>query len=154
MTVVRLAGPADEDQLIEFLRDHPLADSAMLGEIDWDRVREHVRLGTQRKGGLHGIIDGDRGDIAGSIGMMWDRWWCVRNWGFAQLWLFVRPEYRRHGYERDLNEWAKRMRNAVQEGAGHPVPITSAVVSDTRLDTMIRLWRRSGRMIGAVFQID
>lgn len=152
MTIVRLAGPADEDRLVEFLREHPGRD--FFGETDWDRVREHVRLGTEHKGGLHGIIDDDQGGIAASIGIVWDRWWHAKHYGLAVLWLFVRPEYRNRRYERTLNEWAAAMRNAIEDRAGHPVPLISPVMSLTRLDAMIRLWRHYGRMIGAIFQTD
>ena len=150
---MRLAAPADEGALYSLLMSLEVENNSFGFDYDEDRIREHIRMGTTRQGGAHGVIDGE-GCLAGSIGLIWDRWWFAKNYGLAQLWLFVRPEYRKFGYADDLARWAKRFREQVEDGAGHKVGLVNCVISERRLDAKLRWWRRhSGKMIGGIFEI-
>jgi GNAT superfamily N-acetyltransferase len=149
---VRIADPADEDALLALLYALEADNNTFGDELDEDRIRLHIRLGTERKGGMHGIIDGD-GELAGSIGINFDRPWYGKNYMLAQLWLFVRPEYRGRGYEEELIAWAKKMRDIIAEGK--PLPIIHTVISEKRLESKLRLWQRQSgsKMIGGIFLI-
>lgn len=151
---VRLAVPNDEEALYSLLMGLAEDNNTFDDELDEMRIREHIRLGTEKRGGLHGVIDGD-GELAGSVGIMWDRWWYAKRYGLAQLWLFVRPAYRHFPYERELIEWAKQKRKAIEDGAGQKVPLCHSVISEKRLPAKLRLWRRrsGSEMIGGIFLI-
>jgi len=154
VTVVRLAEPADEEPLFALLTALAADNNSFGDELDERRIREHIQLGTERRGGLHGVIDGD-GELAASIGIIWDRWWYAKQYMLSQIWLFVRPAYRHFPYERELIEWAKQKRRQIEAGAGQKVPLAHTVISQTRLPTKLRLWRRrsGSEMIGGVFLI-
>lgn len=158
LAVVRLAGAGDEDALFSLLMALREDNNRTLNfNVSDARVREHIEMGTRKTGGLHGVIDApdEPGVLAGSIGCIWDRWWFSEEWSLAQLWLFVRPEYRAHtSYADALVDWAKGMRDALQEKVGKPIGLINAVVSEDRLETKLRFWRRhSGVMIGGIFEI-
>lgn len=147
---VRLAEPADDDALYDLLM--ALADEGCF-EYDEQRIRTYIRMGTQHDGGAHGIIDGD-GCIAGSIGIIWDRTWWSADYQLGQLWLFVRPKYRRSRYADDLMNWGKWFREQVEAGAGHKISLISSVISVNHLDMKLRWWRRHcGKMVGGIFEI-
>jgi GNAT superfamily N-acetyltransferase len=123
-------------------------------DVDEGRIKEHILRGTRRDGGLHGVIDGDA-ELAGSIGVIWDRWWYSKRFMFSQLWFFVRPKYRSRGYERDLINWAKWHRAEMEKAVEHPVPLVHTVISQKRLPAKLRLWRRhsDAEMAGGIFII-
>jgi GNAT superfamily N-acetyltransferase len=151
--LVRLATPADEDALYDLLMALVEDNNSFGFECDEERIRAHIRMGTERTGGAHGVIDVD-GRIAGSVGIINDRWWFSRQYGLAQLWLFVRPEYRRLGYADDLVNWAKWFREQVETGLGHKIGLVNCMISEKRFDLKLRWWRRhSGKMIGGIFEI-
>lgn len=157
MSLVRLAGPADEGALLDLLMELKFHNNSFNFQVDDARVGEHIQMGTRDKGGMHGVIDApDRpGVLAGSIGIVLDRWWFSSEWGLAQIWLFVRPEYRKGTrYADDLVNWAKERRAEMEAAAGRPILMANAVVSEERLDAKLRFWKRhSGEMIGAIFSI-
>lgn len=156
-SIVRLAGPADESALFDLLMSLRDDNNSFGFDIDGDRVSEAIMAGTRGKGGFHGVIDAPDapGKIAGSIGIIWDRQWFSREWGLAQIWLYVRPEYRKGTrYADALVEWAKTIRDQLEQRAGQRVRMANVVISQERLEAKLRFWRRnSGEMIGAIFEI-
>lgn len=155
--IVRLAGPTDEAALFDLLSALRVANNSFDFQIDDARIAEHIQMGTRGKGGLHGVIDApdQPGVLAGSIGIIFDRWWFSSEWGLAQIWLFVRPEYRRGTrYADALVDWAKERRIEFEKESGQRIRMANAVVSEERLEGKLRFWRRhSGKMIGAIFEI-
>jgi hypothetical protein len=154
---VRGAEPKDEAALFELLGELRRLNNTFGFEVDDKRIVEHIHMGTRGPGGSHGVIDApDKpGVLAGSVGMVYDRWWFSSQWGLAQIWLFVRPEYRAGThYADELVEWSKKIRADLEAASGHPVPMANAVISEERLEAKLRFWQKhSGQMIGAVFLI-
>jgi hypothetical protein len=154
--LVSLARPEDGDELYGLLTgENSLAsnNNTFGFQLSETRIREHIRLGTERKGGLHGVIRAD-GVIVASIGSLFDRFWFSDEYGISVLWLFVRPGHRRHRYDQALVGWIKHMRDEIAAGSGRKIPIVDAVISEVRLETKLRLWRRhGGRLIGGIYLI-
>jgi hypothetical protein len=149
---IRLAGPEDEDKLFDLLLGLEI-DNGFLDVPRSDaRVRLHIELGTRQKGGIHGVIDGPDGRLAGSIGIIPNQFWYSEAWFYQELWLFVRPEYRKGtGYADELRGWASKVKRDFEAGAGQEVPFFTSVSSRKRLDLKIRWWRRWGEQTGAIF---
>lgn len=152
------AEPAQEAALFDLLMAYKAENTYHDFSVDDDRVMEAIQSGTRGKGGVHGIIvapdNPDR--LAASIGIVWDRWWFSKDWGLAQIWLYVRPEYRKGTHYADaLVEWAKTVRDDLEKKTGQRVRMANTVMSEERLDAKLRFWRRhSGEMIGAIFEIS
>lgn len=150
---VRFAEPSDEAALWDLLMALNDDNNSFGFDVSETRIREHIRLGTERKGGAHGVIDGD-GCLAASIGIIPDRWWFSDNWSLAQIWLFVRKEYRHLNYAEDLQEWGKWFRSSLEEQYGYPVTLISCVISHNRLPAKLKFWGRyCGQMIGGIFEV-
>lgn len=150
---VRLAGPGDENALYDLLLGLE-RDNSIGYPHDEDRVRHHIRLGTERTGGIHGVIDWPEqpGRLAGSVGIIWNQFWYSREFYWHELWLFVRPECRKGtGYADDLMAWAQEIHRKFAVSVGKETPFFTSVTSRKRLDAKIRWWRRRGPMIGAIF---
>lgn len=152
---VRIARRADENALFALLvalsEDNPLG-------LPWDEdaVRAHIRLGTEGKGGLHGVIDGRNGELAGSVGIILSSFWFSSRERFlSQLWCFVRPEYRRGtGYGDALRRWARERHAEFESALGRPIPFDFSVMSRRRLPDKIRWFGRGAIQIGAVFLVN
>jgi hypothetical protein len=150
---VRFAVPADEDALYDLLMALEEDNNSFGFDISEERIREQIKIGTEARGGAHGVIAGN-GCIAASVGLVPDRWWFAEKWSLAQLWLFVRKEYRQSTYADDLQKWAKWFRSDLEKRYGHPVPLINCVISRKRLPVKLRFWRRhSGEMIGGIFEV-
>lgn len=151
------AGPDEERALFDLLMAYRDENTYHGFDVSEDRVMEAIQAGTRMKGGVHGVIvSPDKpGELAASIGIVWDRWWFSATWGLAQIWLYVRPEYRKGTHYADaLVGWSKAIRSDLEDRAGHKVRMANAVMSSERLDAKLRFWRKhSGEMIGATFEI-
>ena len=155
---VRLAIPADEEPLYGLLLELERDNNSFGIVLDEERIREHIRLGTERKGALIGVVDARDPDdpvkLAGSVGIFTDRFWCDKNYHWAILWLFVRSDYRKgYPFAEDLMNWARRQRKLFEEALGKPVVLLDSPFSRNDLPIKIRWWRRYGEQIGAVFLI-
>lgn len=150
---VRVATPADEDALYRLLLGLE-RDNTLGYEHNEDRVRQHIKLGTEKTGGVHGVIDApDRpGELAGSVGIVWNQLWYSDEWFWHELWLFVDPEYRRGtGYGDALMEWAKHWHDSFCDKMGREVPFFTSVSSRKRLKTKMRWWQKRGEQVGAIY---
>jgi hypothetical protein len=150
---VRIAGEADEDALYDLLlgleRDNSLGFAH-----DEDEVRAHIRLGTQKNGGMHGVIDAPNGVIAASVGLVMNKFWYSKQFYWHELWLFVRLEYRKGtGYSDDLMAWVQYIKALFALESGHEVPFFTSVTSRKRFEAKRRWWARRGEQIGAIFLI-
>lgn len=156
---VRLATPKDEDSLYELL----LAlhdDNAVYGVgYDEETVRETIRKGTEKRGSIIGVIDGKQGDygesseIAASVCLTFANFWYSKTPYLAELWLFVRPEYRSNHFDRDLFVFSRWCGEEMSRQLGHTMTTLTAVSSLSRLPAKMRLWSRYGKHIGAIYRI-
>lgn len=150
---VRLAAPADELALYEMLvalyHDNPMGL-----QYDPPTVLGRIREGTEQKGAVIGVIDGDQGDIAASVGLFPHTIWYSNVWNYAELWLFVRPEYRNSSYSDELFDFCEYIRARMEAQLGRPFHIQTSVSSEVRLPAKERLWGRRARKIGALYVMD
>lgn len=150
---VRHAEPKDEDGIYRLLlKLH--ADNSIGFPYDEDRVRESIRLGTERKGGIVAVIeDPDKpGEFAASIGIAPSQFWYSNQHYLHEVWLFVSPEYRKGTtYANDLMQYAKWVKERFSVGAPEPVPFFTSVSSRRRLKEKMRWWGRRGELIGAIY---
>lgn len=156
---VRIANPADEARLyVLLLKMHkePIAHDIPVSPT---RVIDQIKLATEHGAGVIGVIDGDIGDIAASVGIFLNRWWWSETPYHQMLWTFIRPEYRGRINPADLFRFSKWAETAAQEAfraQGHEFRLITegAHAAGERLAARDRLWRRFGKRVGSVFLMD
>ena len=140
---VRIAGPGDENKIFEAgLLMH--AETALYS-LSEQKIREGIRLGTQRKGGIIGIIDAPDGSIAAMIGLIITSAWYTTDIHLEDFWTFVRRDYRRSGAANMLVHFSIKMSDELG------IPLQLGVTSIDRLEAKTRLMRRKMKQIGALF---
>lgn len=141
-TSVRIAEPKDEDALIRLMKEAFLEQPIF--PLNEQKMREKIRLGTERKNGVVGVVDGPNG-IEGYIIMCMAQYWYSDAWHLEELSNFVHPDHRRSTHAKDLINFAKWF----TEQLG--LPLLLGIMSTQRLDAKIRLYRRQVQPAGAVF---
>lgn len=154
---VRFASPEDEDRLVRFL-DLLEADNGFGVPKDPDKVLEQIKIATEKRGGLIGIINGKDDDIAGGIGLYLTNWWYSTEIYIGELFLFVAPDYRANGFEKDLFQFAKWYRERMSTVMGRSLALVTSVSAPRRLPGKERLWRQNlganARRVGSIFVLD
>lgn len=154
---VRPATVADEERLGSFLVDlHVTSPIAHPFKISPPRVRAMIERGTRGGGGIIGIVDGNKGDVAASIGLFLERYWWSEATFYQATWIFVAPKYRGKVDPASLFEFAEVERQRLesvlhQAGLDFPLFVESSHTNGERLAARDRLWSRFGRRIGSIF---
>lgn len=145
---VHLATKHDEDEIFGLLiLMHQEADTYAM---DVELVRDAIQKGTEKRGGIIGVIRGpDR--IEATCGLlMTAAAWFTRELALHDMWNFVHPEHRRSTHAKKLIEFGKTCSRHFAD-AGTPVPLQMAVYSDVRTEAKCRLLRRQLHPIGQLF---
>jgi len=139
---VVLAGKADEEGVFDLLMN--LAEENAMFDVDDECVYETIRMATERRGGIIGIIK-DGGKPVASIGLFLDRMWYTKDWYVAEYWNYVHPDYRRKPYFSNLVNFSKW----VNENMG--IFLNMGVMSMERTDAKVKVLGRKLNYIGALF---
>jgi len=141
---VRVGTPQDYFRMMDFMR----LMHAENGVMPWDdeAVDNAVKCGLAHYHSIVGIIDGDNGDVAASVGLFMGRFWYTAKPHLEDHWLFVAEPYRRRPLARPLLEFAKRAADKMD------TPLLMGVLSETRTAAKCRLYERQlGPSRGAAF---
>lgn len=140
---VRIGQPADFDNMMVLLREMhaengiaPLAEAKIIPPLQCALAQYH---------GLVGIIDGDDGDIAASVGLFTGEWWYSEDRHLEDRWNFVRAPYRSRRMARPLLEFSK------QSAAALGLPLLMGVLSEARTEAKVALYKRQLPYAGAIF---
>lgn len=155
---MRQASPADERALFDFLKAlHAASPISKIIPYDPGKIVAAIQLGTQRRGGVIGVIDAPDGSIAASAGMLVDEWWWSTTPAIFLRWFHVRAEYRKEGiaHYRNLFEFCLWAREVLTEGQLHPILLDmshdSAIDDAELVEAKDRLFGRFGRRVGSIF---
>jgi hypothetical protein len=141
-SVVRLATPADEDQLM--VLSHLLHEENGIFSMDDDMVLDTLRQGTERKGGIIGVI-GTPEHLEGMIFMQVSNFWYSRQPYLVELFNFVHPEHRRSNHAKALIDFAKSCTD-------DKLKLVIGIISNERTKAKVKLYERSlGQPAGAFF---
>lgn len=142
---VAMAKPGDEEDIFDLLM--LLHDENGLYTVDPAKVREVIRLGTARQGGMIGIIRGPE-RIEASIGLVLSQLWYTDAWQLSERWWFVHPEHRRTTHAKNLLRFAKWCSDNMN------VPLMVGVVANDRTEAKVRLVGRQIGHVGGFFLHD
>lgn len=141
-STVRIATPKDEDEVMRLMRA-AFAEQPIF-PLNEQRMRNNIRVCTERRGGVLGVIDGPNG-IEGYLIAVLGQHWYSDVWHLEELSNFVHPDYRKSTHAKDLISFVKWFAEQLQ------MPVVLGILSTKRLEAKIRLYQRQVRHVGAVF---
>lgn len=139
---IGFAQPEDEDDIFELLI--LLHSENGIFTVDEPKVREFIRQGTEKRGGIIGTIRGEE-RVEASVGLVLDQWWYSTDWCLSERWCFVHPDYRKTKHAQRLIEFAKWSADRLE------VPLQMGIMSTSRTEAKERLYRRQLKHIGGYF---
>lgn len=147
---VRLAKRSDEKQIFDLLMI--LKTENALFQHDDDCVMETIRVATEQRGGIIGVIE-ENGRLTGTIGLFLERFWYTKDWHVQEFWNFVHPDFRNSNAETEArNTYAKDLINFskwTNEQMG--LMLNIGIISTDRTAAKIRLYERQKLIKMGVF---
>lgn len=147
---VRIATEADEPAIHALMLLDCRENAAPVAPIDEDRIREQYQAGTQKRGGVVGIIDGPHGAV-GIVVLVPMQWWWSRAFYYQEMCLFVHPDHRRSNHARDLQQFQQWWVDRMTASFGYRVHLLCGVLGLTNVWRKTWLYQRRFRRCGAVF---
>lgn len=136
------AAAADEQPIYDMLMQLHAENGAF--SVDDARVRLNIKLGTQRQGGIIGVIRGETG-LEASVGMVLDQWWYTEDWCLSERWNFVLPAFRKSDHAQRLIEFSKWCADRLS------LPLMMGIISTQQTEAKLRLYRRFLTPVGGFF---
>ena len=138
------ATPNDLSEIMRLFRIMH-AENAMF-DLDEDCVAETFNRVLKKKEGVIGLIKGDAGDVRAMLYLLLTRYWYTQKLHLEELFNFVDLPWRKTNYADALLRYAMHC----QEVLG--VPLVIGVLSGSRMEAKVRLYRRRlGMPSGAFF---
>jgi hypothetical protein len=142
---VRIGTRKDEAQLMDLC--HALHADNGIFSMDDELVGKMLDRAFDRKGGIIGIIDADN-EIAAAIYMVFSHFWYSNDIHLEELFNFVRPQYRKSNFARELLEFAKHCQRTLG------IPLFTGIVTNKRVEAKVTMYRRKlGPPAGAFFVV-
>lgn len=132
----------DEKEIYDFLCI--LHQENGMSRMSEERVLEMIRRMIGNKEGIIGLIRGPNG-LEAAIGMLMARWWYSDDWHLEELWNFVHPAHRISSHAKNLLQYGKWCAEQMK------LPIIIGIISNSRVQAKIRLYRRQLPQMGAIF---
>jgi hypothetical protein len=140
---VWLATAHDEEAVMVLCRELH-AENGMF-PLNEEKVRRHLRKAFNKEGGILGVI-GEPGKLESMIYMTISTFWYSDQAHLEELFLYVRPEYRKSRNALELMQFARWC--SLNTG----FPLIIGVISEKQTVGKVRLYRRNlGRPVGAFF---
>lgn len=147
---VRIAGPQDEEALLKLLLIDLKENAEHIAPIDEEKVREQIRAGTRKRGGITACIDVGGVPVAVMI-FIPAQWWWSQGWYWFEVVNFVHPDHRRSRFASDLMDFAKYCTDDNTRKLGFPWYFVCGVLGAWRVRAKIALYRRKFLQAGAAF---
>lgn len=140
---VRLADQEDISEIISILTDHIKENGNH--PINDAKVINLISLYYNKSGGIIGVI-GDRGErLKGIVVLVVSQIWYSDDYLLDEMSLYVRPEYRKSDYAKQLMKFAKKSSDTLD------LELRMSVWSDARTEAKIKLYKRQFTLRGAYF---
>jgi hypothetical protein len=148
---VRIATAADEPILVQLLKTEIAEVACFMGPLDDDKILEVIQVGTRRRGGFVGVIDGpDKTPVAVTV-LHPSQWWFSNGWYYQEICMFVLPEHRKSRHVNDLLDFQRWVVDEHSRHMGYQVFLLCGVLGARRTHSKIALYRRRFAQIGAAF---
>jgi hypothetical protein len=148
---VRIAGPQDEEAILDLIIDDLKANAEHIAPIDDSKVMEHIRSGTRRRGGIVAVIDGP-GKVPVAVTILVPcQWHWSQGWFYQELVNYVHPDHRKSRHIDDLLNFSRWAVDEQSRSFGARVYLLCGVLGAWRVRAKIALYRRRFQQIGAAF---
>lgn len=148
---VRIAGPADEAALVALLKMEIQEVAHFMGPPDDQKMLDVVQVGTRRRGGFVGVIDGPDKTPVALVVMHPSQWWFSNGWYYVEIAMFVHPDHRKSRHVDDLLDFERWVVDEQSRGMGYQVYLLCGILSARRTRSKIALYRRKFAQAGAAF---
>lgn len=123
---------------------HLLHDENALFPMDEELVLQALARSLDKRQGRIGVI-GERDDLRGAIVLVAGHLWYSKRMCLEEKFNFVRPDYRRTDYAKQLIRYAKFVSNEIE------LPAFIGILSKIRTEAKERLYERELTRLGAYF---
>lgn len=128
------------------------AEGGLQAKLSPKKLRLALKDALDPAGGVMvGIIEAPDGRVAASIAIAPHDHWYSEDFALNEKWFFVRKEFRGLGMDAALFGFATAYLDGIRARMKKDVPLYFGILDAHRLKAKIRLFKRFGRMIGAVF---
>lgn len=146
---VRVAGPSDEQDVLELLLGDLAENATHICPVDKEKILGHIQVGTRRRGGFVGVIG--KPAVAAVILVPY-QWWWSNGWYFQEIVNYVHPDHRKGTkHASDLIDFAKWAVDEQTRGFGYPVRLLCGVLGAWRIHSKVALYRRKAWQAGCAF---
>lgn len=148
---VRFAGAADELALLELLRVDIQENAEAVAPMDDEKVLAVLQVGTRRRNGFVGVIDGPDGQPVALIVLHPIQWWWSQSWYFGEVVKFVHPQHRHSRYNDDLDAFGRWISDQQTRAFGYRVYYLCGVLGTKRLRAKMLAYGRKFCQVGAAY---
>lgn len=144
--VVRAARPDDYNEIMQMCAD--LHDENGTMDVDWPTVEETIIRGINNDLAMIGVI-GKTGAVEGMAYIKFSCMWYSKTPILEELFIYVKPEYRRSPNAKTLLRWVRETRKKLG------VRLIIGVISNTKTQAKLKLYERElGAPIGGFFFLE
>lgn len=148
---VRIANEKDEEAIFALLMLDLKENAVAVAPIDEDRVREHIEIGTKRKGGIVGVIDGPDKKPVAVVLLVPLQWWWSRAWYIHDIVNYVHPDHRQSRHIHDLIQFERWASDEWSRNFGYRIFLLCGVLGYKRIREKIVMYKRKFLQAGAAF---
>ena len=148
---IRMAGPADEMAVFDLVMRDLFENAQHIATIDPLRVMDHIRAGTQRRGGITAVIDGQDGKPVAVTVIVPVQWAFSQAFHAQEVFNYVHPDHRSSRHAEDLIKFGNWCADEWSRNFGYQVYILSSVLTQRKVREKLRFYRRFITQLGAIF---
>lgn len=148
---VRIATTHDEAAILELMLMDVRENGAHIAPINEDRMLQHIRAATHRKGAIIGLIDGpDKKPVAICM-ILPMQWWFSKAYYLMEALSYVHPDHRKTKHIHDLIQFDRWVADEWSKNAGFRIFMLFGILGTKRVREKVILYRRKLSEAGRFF---
>lgn len=147
---VRIAVKGDEKALLDLIIMDVRENATHIAPLSEDRILEHIRACTDRKGVVIGVIGSVGAPIAVSM-ILPAQWWFSKAWFLQEALNYVHPDHRKSNHIDDLIQFERWVGDQWSKDAGFRVYTVFSILGTRRVREKTILYKRKLRESGRLF---
>lgn len=148
---VRVADESDELDLFDMLVQAYREEGSNIYPLAPNRLIEKIQMGTQKKGGIIGVIDGPEGKPIAAVVLLPFQWPDSNAWYLREVNTYVYSDHRKSTHAKNLLLFARWCSEQWTLEFGYPVYLALGITTQNHLDAKTRFFKRFARQIGTQF---